>query len=153
SRDDRWGRRHQGGGRGGAGGPRGGPARGPHQPRARPRPPGPVPRPGPARRHRPARARRRQHGHVPRLRRPRGAVRSRGQTGRGHRLVTTADLGAARARRSTLIRPARPTLLTLLDRPLACYYLVVGTTALLLALGLVMVLSASSVTSFTSSGS
>jgi cell division protein FtsW len=48
---------------------------------------------------------------------------------------------------------SRPVLLTLLDRPLASYYLVIGTAALLLALGLVMVLSASSVSSFTSSGS
>ncbi len=37
----------------------------------------------------------------------------------------------------------------LLDRPLASYQLVLGATALLLALGLVMVLSASSVTSYT----
>jgi cell division protein FtsW len=47
----------------------------------------------------------------------------------------------------------KPALLALLDRPLASYYLVVGSAALLLALGLIMVLSASSVTSYTSSGS
>ncbi len=41
------------------------------------------------------------------------------------------------------------TLGRLLDRPLASYQLVLGATALLLALGLVMVLSASSVTSYT----
>jgi cell division protein FtsW len=41
----------------------------------------------------------------------------------------------------------------MLDRPLASYYLVIGTAVLLLALGLIMVLSASSVTSYTSSGS
>ena len=40
-----------------------------------------------------------------------------------------------------------------LDRPLTSYQLVLGTTALLLALGLVMVLSASSVTAFEQSGS
>jgi cell division protein FtsW len=41
----------------------------------------------------------------------------------------------------------------LLSRPLASYYLVLGSTFLLLALGLVMVLSASSVTSYAASGS
>jgi cell division protein FtsW len=41
----------------------------------------------------------------------------------------------------------------LLHRPLASYYLVVGCTALLLALGLVMVLSASSVVAYDESGS
>ncbi len=40
-----------------------------------------------------------------------------------------------------------------LDRPLTSYHLVLGATALLLALGLVMVLSASSVTAFEASGS
>jgi cell division protein FtsW len=50
-------------------------------------------------------------------------------------------------------RRSKPALLALLDRPLTSYYLVIGTTALLLALGLIMVLSASSVTSYTSSGS
>ncbi|HTR69761.1 MAG TPA: putative lipid II flippase FtsW [Mycobacteriales bacterium] len=55
--------------------------------------------------------------------------------------------GRATTRRSV------PALLEMLDRPLACYYLVIGTSVALLALGLVMVLSASSVTSYTSSGS
>ncbi|MGH3320220.1 MAG: putative lipid II flippase FtsW [Streptosporangiaceae bacterium] len=41
----------------------------------------------------------------------------------------------------------------LLDRPLTSYYLLVGTTALLTGLGLLMVLSASSVTSYASTGS
>jgi cell division protein FtsW len=41
----------------------------------------------------------------------------------------------------------------LLDRPLASYYIVLGATGLLVALGLIMVLSASSVTSFADSGS
>jgi cell division protein FtsW len=55
-------------------------------------------------------------------------------------------------------KPARssrpkPAVLALLDRPLASYYLVIGVAVLLLALGLIMVLSASSVTSYTSSGS
>jgi cell division protein FtsW len=60
---------------------------------------------------------------------------------------------AGRARRPAVTRASRPALLALLERPLASYYLVIGTAALLLALGLVMVLSASSVTSFASSGS
>jgi cell division protein FtsW len=41
----------------------------------------------------------------------------------------------------------------MLERPLASYYLVVGTTLLLIGLGLIMVLSASSVTSYADSGS
>jgi len=41
----------------------------------------------------------------------------------------------------------------LLDRPLTSYYLLLGSTVLLTVLGLVMVLSASSVTAYTSSGS
>ena len=41
----------------------------------------------------------------------------------------------------------------LLRRPLAPYYLLVGSTSLLLALGLVMVLSASSITSYADNGS
>ena len=45
---------------------------------------------------------------------------------------------------------ARP---PLLQRPLTSYYLIVGSTLLLVALGLVMVLSASSVQSFSQSGS
>jgi cell division protein FtsW len=48
---------------------------------------------------------------------------------------------------------AHPERVPLLSRPLASYYLVVGSTLLLLALGLVMVLSASSVTSYAESGS
>jgi cell division protein FtsW len=64
------------------------------------------------------------------------------------RVTTTAG----RVSRGRTPRP-RPALLALLDRPLASYYLVIGAAALLLALGLIMVLSASSVTSFTSSGS
>jgi cell division protein FtsW len=58
--------------------------------------------------------------------------------------------GSGRRTRPTRTRPA---LFALLDRPLASYYLVIGATILLLALGLIMVLSASSVTSYTSSGS
>ena len=47
----------------------------------------------------------------------------------------------------------REGLAELLDRPLTSYYLVLGATGMLLVLGLVMVLSASSVTSFKESGS
>jgi cell division protein FtsW len=72
--------------------------------------------------------------------------------------MTTGAGGAGRTSsvgsvgRSSVARD-KPTVLALLDRPLASYYLVVGTAALLLALGLIMVLSASSVTSYASSGS
>jgi cell division protein FtsW len=71
--------------------------------------------------------------------------------------VSSASAGASRRPRTTrstrASRTARPALLALLDRPLACYYLVIGTAALLLALGLVMVLSASSISSYAASGS
>jgi cell division protein FtsW len=60
--------------------------------------------------------------------------------------MSSASMGARRVR-------SKPALLALLDRPLASYYLIIGTTALLLALGLIMVLSASSTTAFASSGS
>jgi len=68
--------------------------------------------------------------------------------------MSSATAGPARrASAGRTARRPRPALLTLLDRPLASYYLVIGSSVLLLALGLIMVLSASSVTSFTSSGS
>jgi cell division protein FtsW len=60
---------------------------------------------------------------------------------------------ASRTRPTAGNRRPKPALLALLDRPLASYYLVIGTTVLLLALGLIMVLSASSITSYASSGS
>jgi cell division protein FtsW len=60
---------------------------------------------------------------------------------------------ASRTRAAAGGRRPKPALLALLDRPLASYYLVIGTTVLLLALGLIMVLSASSITSYASSGS
>jgi cell division protein FtsW len=73
---------------------------------------------------------------------------------------SSASAGRARAARTSNVtrlaqsrQTGRPALLALLDRPLASYYIVIGTAALLLALGLIMVLSASSVTSYTSSGS
>jgi cell division protein FtsW len=65
---------------------------------------------------------------------------------------TTAGGTRSRPTRGRTARP-RPALLELLDRPLASYYLVLGTAGLLVALGLIMVLSASSVTSFADSGS
>lgn len=52
---------------------------------------------------------------------------------------------------STTAAPLSP--VQLLDRPLTSYYLIVGATALLTVLGLVMVLSASSVMAFADSGS
>jgi cell division protein FtsW len=62
--------------------------------------------------------------------------------------MTSATVGGARGRPAK----ARP-VMALLDRPLASYYLVLGTAALLVAFGLIMVLSASSVTSYADSGS
>src|SRR5215468_4240623 len=47
----------------------------------------------------------------------------------------------------------RTSLLALLDRPLASYYLILGITTLLVALGLVMVLSTSSVANLDQGGS
>jgi cell division protein FtsW len=68
--------------------------------------------------------------------------------------MSATSAGASRRPRpARAARGSRPALLAMLDRPLACYYLVIGTAALLLALGLIMVLSASSITSYASSGS
>ncbi|MDP9408080.1 MAG: putative lipid II flippase FtsW, partial [Actinomycetota bacterium] len=65
----------------------------------------------------------------------------------------TAAAPPARAR-STRIAPAPPApAVPLLQRPLTSYYLLLGSTGLLVALGLVMVFSASSVISYASSGS
>jgi cell division protein FtsW len=75
---------------------------------------------------------------------------------------TTASTGSGRtgprpaaARRGAKRSSTGPkaALLAILERPVTPYYLVLGTSALLLGLGLLMVLSASSVTSYTSSGS
>ncbi|HEX3898595.1 MAG TPA: putative lipid II flippase FtsW [Mycobacteriales bacterium] len=67
----------------------------------------------------------------------------------------TVSTTAGRARRKPAPAPKSPvaTVVRLLNRPQASYYLVIGSAAALLVLGLVMVLSASSVTSYTSSGS
>jgi cell division protein FtsW len=68
----------------------------------------------------------------------------------------SATARTERPRARTAARPARSpiaTLAMLLRRPQAPYYLVIGTATMLLVLGLIMVLSASSVTSYTSSGS
>jgi cell division protein FtsW len=68
--------------------------------------------------------------------------------------MSSASASAARPSRARSA-PAtrRPSIVTLLDRPLASYYLMIGTSILLLALGLIMVLSASSISSYTTSGS
>jgi cell division protein FtsW len=70
--------------------------------------------------------------------------------------MSSASASAPRAGQARPLRRSRrqkPVLLAMLDRPLASYYLVIGATGMLLALGLIMVLSASSITSYTSSGS
>ena len=64
--------------------------------------------------------------------------------------MTSTTIGAAR-RRSATRRQSRVG--SWLDRPLSSYYLLLGSAGMLVALGLVMVLSASSVTSYASSGS
>ncbi len=61
--------------------------------------------------------------------------------------MTTVPLPRARALHA--VPDARP---RLLDRPLASYYLVLGSSGLLVVLGLVMVLSASDVSSYQQSG-
>ncbi|MGN6473736.1 MAG: putative lipid II flippase FtsW [Mycobacteriales bacterium] len=68
--------------------------------------------------------------------------------------MTVASISGARARsRRPASRSPIASVVALLNRPQASYYLIVGTTTLLLVLGLIMVLSASSVTSYDSSGS
>ena len=66
--------------------------------------------------------------------------------------MTTVPTVATRARglRAKAAAPARP---SVLQRPLASYYLVLVSTGLLLAIGFVMVLSASSVRSYSTYGS
>src|SRR5881275_436483 len=66
--------------------------------------------------------------------------------------MTSTTVGAGRGR-APASRTAGRALQQWLDRPLSSYYLLLGSTGLLVALGLVMVLSASSVTSYASSGS
>jgi cell division protein FtsW len=64
-----------------------------------------------------------------------------------------ADVGAVPDGQASLARRVLPGLAGLLDRPLASYYLLIGCATLLLALGLVMVLSTSSVQQLTSGAS
>ena len=66
-------------------------------------------------------------------------------------MTVTTLAGRPRPRRSAASPVAN--LIALASRPQASYYLVIGTASALLILGLIMVLSASSVTSYTSSGS
>lgn len=100
---------------------------------------------------------------------PQGSSRSQGV------LITTANPESARLFRHGLLRrrprlgaqrsirtkkakkaPTRPSwtgsLKDALDRPLTTYYLLLGATALLLTIGLIMVLSASSVRAYSESG-
>jgi cell division protein FtsW len=67
-------------------------------------------------------------------------------------VTTTATRAATKSRASSRKETSRKGT-PLLARPLASYYLVLGTTAMLVILGLVMVLSASSVISYSESGS
>ncbi|HVT19859.1 MAG TPA: putative lipid II flippase FtsW [Mycobacteriales bacterium] len=67
--------------------------------------------------------------------------------------VTTIATRRPRARKPAGPASSLANLVALAGRPQASYYLLIGTASALLILGLIMVLSASSVTSFTSSGS
>lgn len=67
--------------------------------------------------------------------------------------MTTSVTSAGRSRRAGSTQPAVKRAVPLLARPLASYYIILGTTAILVTLGLVMVLSASSVVSYSKSGS
>ncbi len=62
------------------------------------------------------------------------------------------SVGAAVSRPLDVVRGARAWIVGALDRPLTSYYLILGASALLLTLGLVMVLSSSSVYSFKTFG-
>ena len=119
--------------------------------------------PGTARRHRAAGPRVRVHGHVRELRRTRGCLRGVGtpaprpvSTGRprpaprrqGGRRVTDHGRGAAQARRGTGSPGSAGRVGHALDRPLTSYYLLLGASTLLLTIGLMEVLSASSVYSY-----
>ena len=122
---------------------------------------GPV---GPTRRHGAAGSRMRLHGHVRQLRRARRRLRRRRTTTHGpaRRAPTTGGRHAMTTREPRVAghRPSAPphdaapvcawtsALRHALDRPLTSYYLLLGASALLLTIGLIMVLSASSVYSF-----
>ncbi|MDQ1746072.1 MAG: cell division protein FtsW, partial [Frankiaceae bacterium] len=67
--------------------------------------------------------------------------------------MTTTTVGGRARQSRTRQLTASSALRDWLERPLTSYYLLLGSTGLLVALGLVMVLSASSVTSYASSGS
>jgi cell division protein FtsW len=101
-------------------------------------------------------------GPVRRLRRAGRRVHRRGE-GSNRRVVaargfaiTTANPEHGRLRSAGLARVHRPSwvgaLKDALDRPLTTYYLLIGAVALLLTIGLIMVLSASSVKSFQQTG-
>ncbi|MBO0843772.1 MAG: putative lipid II flippase FtsW [Nocardioides sp.] len=93
-------------------------------------------------------------GPVPRLQGAGRRLRRRrttkdGLTGeRGRIAVTTANPDDLRTRRHGWFSAVREAL----DRPLAAYYLLLASSALLLTIGLIMVLSASSVWSYTTYG-
>lgn len=66
--------------------------------------------------------------------------------------MTTVPLGRPAAPSSSRLHVVAPPRVRFLDRPMTSYYLVVGSSAMLVLVGLVMVLSASSVSSFQQSG-
>jgi cell division protein FtsW len=68
-------------------------------------------------------------------------------------VTATTATGPPLTRHLLTRHPTVAALLRLLDRPLTSYYMILGATMLLLTLGLVMVLSASSIEAYRSSGS
>src|SRR6478752_7231072 len=111
------------------------------------------------RRHGPAGPRLRVHGHVHQLRRARRRVRGRRTTqdlaagrDRGGDAMTTANPDDLAGRRSPAVTSWLRAARHALDRPLTAYYLLLGASGLLLTIGLIMVLSASSVYSFEKNG-
>src|SRR5690606_3995809 len=109
-------------------------------------------------RHRAARPGVRVHGPVRELRRPRGRLRRRRPRparGAGVTAVQPGRLPRATATATGSLRTgARDTSHPAVQGPaVLSYYLVGGATLLLLALGVVMVLSASSITSIRATGS
>jgi cell division protein FtsW len=75
-----------------------------------------------------------------------------GQTASGHRATSLPSSQVARVRRSLSAVEVLRWLRSMLDRPLTSYHLVLGSVALLLIVGVMMVLSASSVNAYLTVG-
>ena len=75
-----------------------------------------------------------------------------GQTASGHRATPLRSPQVLRPRRSRSVVEVLHWLRSMLDRPLTSYHLVLGSVALLLIVGIMMVLSASSVNAYLTHG-